>query len=107
MLCFAGGGIPNRAPAQGVPHFGGKTVSQWIEIARSDKDAEERRKAVFGFGMLGASAEAAVPTLIAMLHDSRDRVRREAAVALGKVVSGGPPGKLDIRRLCQAGSDPP
>lgn len=90
ILAFVCVVTPSGAPAQVAPRFWDRTVDQWIETARSNKDAENRRKAAFALGMLGTKAQRAVPTLIAMLHDSNDRVRREAAVALGEVGSGQP-----------------
>ncbi len=88
LLCFTWTVASTCAGAEDDPQFGGKPVSQWIEVARSDTNPERRRKAAFAFRMLGTEARQAVPALIALLQDSDDRVREAAARALGKVGSG-------------------
>jgi HEAT repeat protein len=74
-----------QAFSQAEPRLWDKTVSQWIEIAQSDNDAEQRLDAALALGCLGPKARQAASTLVALLEDTDDRVRAEAASSLGRI----------------------
>src|SRR5205085_11144308 len=64
-----------------------KTTADWIAQLR-DKDAARRLEAVKELGKREAELEVVVPALAEAVKDANGYVRRDAAVALGKLGPG-------------------
>ncbi len=83
-------------------HFHGRSTAYWIRALETE-DLEERNKAIFALGAIGARAEEAVPVLAALMTGSPDRnTRSQAALALSKMA---PASRLAVPALAQALND--
>jgi HEAT repeat protein len=80
-----------------VPTYHGKTLKQWIQLARDD-DPKVRLRAVQHLG-LGPFNKAAVPTLRKALKDNDRDVRLAAVEALGEIGNEAEEAVDDIRDL--------
>jgi hypothetical protein len=74
---------PNAAPQTGEQAYDGKTVSEWIVLAKN-KDTDLQLQAVKALARIGTPA---VPALAELLKDQDLRVRKSAAEALGNIGS--------------------
>src|SRR5262249_43159808 len=80
-LLVAGPLLAAHAPER----FLGKTADQWRQALESP-EADERRRAAFALGKLGARAGGVVPALKQRLQADADaRVRESAAFANGEI----------------------
>jgi len=66
----------------------GKTINQWVEQLRNPSQRYKARVALLD---LGKDAAPMVPSLISMLHDNDEAVRREAALLLSALEKMGVP----------------
>lgn len=89
---------PAAEPKETV--FDGKTLDQWLKVL-GEKDPEPRTRAVLALSQFGPAARDAVPTLISMLKETRDKpearyLRQCVVTALGSI---GPDAKDAIPEL--------
>jgi HEAT repeat protein len=85
-----------------LPQYNGKTVAEWIELARSP-DEDMRRQAVYALGQIGPGAREAVPALVKAVDDVKQEVRWYAVDALGRI---GPDAEQAVPAIIAAAKDP-
>jgi HEAT repeat protein len=88
--------------AQGQPTYHGKSLKQWLELARND-DPKVRVRALVHLG-LGPFDKTAVPTLIAALKDKEREVRRAAIRALADIGRNAVDAIPDLQDFCKEAS---
>ena len=64
-----------------------RTVADWIEVLRNDKDAKMRISAAVALGQFGKASEPAIPLLVQKIQDVNENrdVRVECAMALSRI----------------------
>src|SRR5205085_4688362 len=99
ILSFVGFALGGGALAQEDPSVRGRKASEWLEMLRSDPQADHRRAALLALGILGPKVPGVLPGVSAALKDADAAVRRGAAQALGQM---GPEAKDAVDALSGA-----
>ncbi len=90
----------DRAAAQPMPRFLGKTAAQWTDQLKNPTATATRRSAAFALGKLGVYASTALPELKKLYRTEKDAGTREAiVVALGEVAAGTESVDADLETL--------
>jgi HEAT repeat protein len=87
----------------GTPSRDGKTLDQWVTLAR-DNSPETRRDAAKALGKLGLQSEDVVPALVDLAKDENRGVQMQAIISL-RGISPSPRAKAALPALTEIALD--